>query len=72
MERNIAKFIKQKRKEVGLTQEEFALKAGVGLEFLRNVEQERSNLTLDNLNHVLSMFNAKLGVIGNNEVSDER
>jgi y4mF family transcriptional regulator len=71
MERSIAKFLKQKRKETGLTQEQFALKAGVGLEFLRKVEQEKPSLTLDNLNQCLSLFNAQLGVVLDEETEDD-
>lgn len=35
----LRQFIKQKRKQVGLTQEELAYKAGVGLRFVRDLEQ---------------------------------
>jgi transcriptional regulator with XRE-family HTH domain len=68
MERRIAKFLKQKRKAAGLTQEEFALKTGVSLGFLRKIEQEKSNETLDLLNQALSMFGANLGVVSDNEL----
>jgi transcriptional regulator with XRE-family HTH domain len=37
----IALFVKQKRKEAGLTQEEFALRSGLGLRFVRDLEGER-------------------------------
>ena len=35
----IGEFIKQKRKEAGLTQEEFAIRSGLGLRFVRELEQ---------------------------------
>ncbi len=63
MERNISKFLKQKRKETEMTQESFALKAGVGLRLIRALEQESPNQTLDKVNQVLEMFGAKLGVV---------
>jgi len=49
-------FLKAKRKENGLTQEELAYKAGVGLRFVRDVEQGKRSIRLDTLNTVLSLF----------------
>ena len=73
MERRIAKFLKQKRKSAGITQEEFAMKSGVSLGFLRKIEQQKPNETLDLLNQALSMFGASLGVVADNELDgDER
>lgn len=73
MERRIAKFLKQQRKVAGLTQEDFALKAGVSLGFLRKIEQQKPNETLDLLSQALSMFGASLGVVSDNELEgDER
>lgn len=54
---DISKFIKMKRKEYGLTQEEFALKSGLGLRFVRELEQGKTTVRLDKVNHALSMFN---------------
>ena len=68
MERRIAKFLKQNRKTAGLTQEEFALKTGVSLGFLRKIEQQKPNETLDLLNQALSMFGASLGVVSAGEL----
>jgi y4mF family transcriptional regulator len=56
-------YIKMKRKEVGLTQEELALKAGVGLRFLRELEQGKESLKMDKVNQVLRMFGQKLGPV---------
>ncbi len=50
------KFFKQKRKENALTQQELARKAGVGLRFIRDVEQGKRSIRLDCLNNVLSLF----------------
>ncbi|GAB3522329.1 helix-turn-helix domain-containing protein [Emticicia fontis] len=66
----ISEFVKQKRKSVKLTQEELAQKAGVGLRFLRELEQGKTTLRLDKVNQVLDMFGSEAGVI-RKEVSDE-
>jgi y4mF family transcriptional regulator len=51
-----AEFIKKHRKEAGLTQKEFALKSGLGLRFIRELEQGKQTLRLDKVNQALSMF----------------
>ena len=57
----IAKEVKTKRRELGMTQEEFALKAGVGIRFLRELEQGKVTLKMDKVNQVLMMFGLELG-----------
>ena len=52
----IAIFIKQKRKESGLTQEEFALRSGLGLRFVRELEQGKETVRMDKVNQALQMF----------------
>lgn len=52
----IAKFIKEKRKEVGLTQEEFAMRSGLGLRFIRELEQGKETVRMDKVNQALAMF----------------
>jgi y4mF family transcriptional regulator len=49
-------FMKDKRREAGLTQEEFAEKAGVALTVIRKIEQGKSDLQLEKVNQVLKMF----------------
>lgn len=49
-------FLKDKRKEAGLTQQEFAEKAGVALTVIRKIEQGKSDLQLEKVNQVLKMF----------------
>ena len=61
--KTIAEFVKSKRKEVGLTQEEFALKAGVALTVIRKIEQGKGNLNFEKVNHVLSMFGHELAPV---------
>lgn len=51
--RLIADFVKKRRKQVGLTQEEFSMKAGVALTVVRKVEQGKDNLSLSGVNQVL-------------------
>ena len=52
----IAVFVKQKRKEAGLTQEEFAMRSGLGLRFVRDLEQGKETVRMDKVNQALSMF----------------
>ena len=52
----IAEFVKTRRKQLGLTQEGFADKAGVALTVIRKIEQGKENLSLSKVNQVLSMF----------------
>ena len=54
----IASFIKQKRKEAGLTQEEFAIRSGLGLRFVRELEQGKETVRMDKVNQALAMFGA--------------
>lgn len=58
----LADFLKQKRKEKGLTQRELSLKAGVGLRIIREMEQGKASLRMDKVNQVLQLFGAKLSV----------
>lgn len=66
----IGEFVKHRRKSVKLTQEELAKKAGVGLRFLRELEQGKKTLRLDKVNQVLVMFGSEVGVV-RKEVGDE-
>ena len=60
---NIASFVKQRRKQLRLTQPELAMRAGVGLRFVRELEQGKKTLRLDKVNQVLALFGAEVGVI---------
>ncbi len=55
----IAEFIKENRKRAGLTQQEFALRSGLGLRFVRELEQGKETVRMDKVNIALSMFNAE-------------
>lgn len=52
----IAKFVKKSRKEAGLTQEEFAMRSGLGLRFVRDLEQGKATVRMDKVNVALGMF----------------
>ena len=59
----IARFVRERRKEAGLTQDLFADMAGVSLSFLRAVEQGKTNLQLEKLNLLLAFFGHELGPV---------
>lgn len=56
-------FVKRRREQLGLTQQELALRAGVGLRFVRDLEQGKQSLRLDKVNQVLILFGYKMGPI---------
>ena len=61
MERTrLSAVVKALRKEYGLTQEDLALKSGVGLCFVRNLEQGKPSLRMDKVNQLLDLFNYEL------------
>ena len=59
----LARFVKEKRKAVHLTQPELAEKAGVGLRFVRELEQGKQSLRLDKVNQVLRLFGYEVGAV---------
>ncbi len=59
----ISEFGKTKRKQLKLTQEELAMKAGVALTVIRKIEQGKDNLSLSKVNQVLLMFGHVLGPV---------
>ena len=52
----IGQNIKTLRSEAGLTQEEFAMRAGLGLRFVRELEQGKETVRMDKVNQALAMF----------------
>ena len=52
----IAKFIKENRKAAGLTQEEIAIRSGLGPRFVRELEQGKETVRMDKVNAALAMF----------------
>ncbi len=53
-------FIKERRKTLGLSQIELADRAGVGIRFIRELEQGKQSLRLDKVNQVLSLFGRRM------------
>ena len=56
----LSEIVKSLRKKNGLTQEDLALKSGVGLCFVRNLEQGKPTLRMDKVNQLLHLFNYEL------------
>ena len=52
----IGNYIKEERKKAGLTQEEFAMRLGLGLRFIRELEHGKETVRLDKVNQALAMF----------------
>lgn len=67
MNSSLIQFVKEKRKQLRLTQPQLAEKAGVGLRFLREFENGKQTVRLDKVNQILALFGAKVGVIKNSE-----
>ena len=63
MEKPISEFVIKNRKRMKLTQPELAERAGVGLRFLRELEQGKKNLRTDKVNQVLNLFGQTLGPV---------
>lgn len=63
MNNSIAEFIKAKRKQLKMTQPEIAERSGVGLRFIRELEQGKQTVRLDKVNQVLALFGSEVGVI---------
>lgn len=59
----LSEFVKQRRALVRLTQPELAKKAGVGLRFVRDLEQGKPSLRLDKVNEVLRLFGHEVGAV---------
>jgi y4mF family transcriptional regulator len=66
--RDLATFVKERRKEVNLTQEEFAERAGIALSVLRKIEQGKTNLNLDKVNLILELFGHELAPVSRKEI----
>lgn len=58
----IAEKVKEKRKKIGLTQEEFAFRSGLGLRFVRELEQGKPTVRLDKVNVALNFLSLKIEV----------
>lgn len=63
MENNLSIFVKEMRKQFGLTQVDLADKSGVGLRFVRELEQGKQTLRMDKVNQVLALFGRQVGAV---------
>ena len=61
--KSLSEYVKLMRKEHNLTQVELSEKSGVGLRFVRELEQGKQTLRLDKVNQVLSLFGMEVGVV---------
>ncbi len=59
----ISKYVKAMRKEYNLTQVDLSEKAGVGLRFVRELEQGKQTLRIDKVNQILNLFGSEVGVV---------
>ena len=56
----VATFVRKQRKACSLTQAQLSDLTGVGLRFVRDVEQGKQNLMTDKVNQILKFFGATL------------
>ena len=63
MSNNLSTYVKEMRRQFGLTQVDLAAKSGVGLRFLRELEQGKETLRLDKVNQVLMLFGQEIGPV---------
>ena len=59
---NLSTDIKDMRRSAGLSQVELAQRTGVGLRFIRELEQGKPTVRLDKVNQVLSLFGCELQI----------
>ena len=60
MQTRTSKYVKEMRKFYGLSQVEASEKSGVGLRFVRDLEQGKPTLRLDKVNQLLALFGAEM------------
>ncbi len=72
MENALSFFVKQKCKQLKLTQPELAERTGVGLRFIGELEHGKQTLRLDKVNQVLALFGSEIGVIRKSELWDKQ
>ena len=59
----LSKYVKAMRKQYNLTQVELSEKSGVGLRFVRELEQGKQTLRVDKVNQILNQFGSEVGVV---------
>lgn len=63
MDTSLSDFVKERRKQLNLTQIDLAEKSGVGLRFVRELEQGKQTLRMDKINQVLELFGHEVGAV---------
>ena len=63
MGRELISFVKSRRRKLGLTQRDLALRSGVGLRLVRDLEQGKKSLRMDKVDQVLALFGHELGPV---------
>ena len=63
MSNTLSSYVKEMRKQFGLKQVDLAAKSGVGLRFVRELEQGKETLRLDKVNQVLLLFGQEIGPV---------
>lgn len=63
MDMSLSKFVKEMRSRFGLTQVDLAAKSGVGLRFVRELEQGKQTLRMDKVNQILMLFGQEIGPV---------
>lgn len=59
----LSKYVKEMRKRYNLTQVDLSDKSGIGLRFVRELEQGKPTLRIDKVNQVLSLFGSDCGPV---------
>lgn len=66
----MSKYVKTMRKQYNLTQMELSEKSGVGLRFVRELEQGKQTLRLDKVNQILNLFGHEVGAVPMNKTDE--
>ncbi len=73
MDDPLIEFIKERRRALGLTQKELADRAGVGLRFVRDIEQGKKSVQLDKVNQLLALFGSRMEPVAfRMDITDEK
>ena len=67
----LSKYVKSARRQYNLTQVELSEKSGVGLRFVRELEQGKRTLRLDKVNQILNLFGSEVGVVPMTKSNEE-
>ena len=70
MNDSLVLFVKERRKGLNLTQRDLADRAGVGLRFVRDLEQGKQSLRLDKVNQVLALFGHRMAPVPSRPIID--